>query len=188
MSEVKTVYFSERGPKNTPEVLRIAKQRAEEIGANTIIVASTTGDTGVKATQFFDNRRVIVVTHAAGFRSPDTQELTEENRARIEGKAGIILTATHPFGGVGRAVRRKFGTYELDDIIANVLRIFGQGMKVVCEVSLMAADAGLVRTDEEVIVIAGTDRGADTAVVLKPAHAQDFFDLRVKEILCKPRG
>ncbi|MFH1928052.1 MAG: hypothetical protein ABIK79_07760 [Chloroflexota bacterium] len=51
----------------------------------------------------------------------------------------------------------------------------------------MAADAGLIRTDEEVIAIAGTGRGADTAVVLQPAHAQDFFNLRVKEIICKPR-
>jgi hypothetical protein len=60
-------------------------------------------------------------------------------------------------------------------------------MKVVCEVSTMAADAGLVRTDEDVIVIAGTGRGADTAVVIRPVNSQDFFDMKVKEILCKPR-
>jgi hypothetical protein len=44
-----------------------------------------------------------------------------------------------------------------------------------------------VRTDEQVIAIAGTGKGADTAVVLKPANAQTFFDLEVLEILCKPR-
>jgi hypothetical protein len=59
-------------------------------------------------------------------------------------------------------------------------------MKVVVEISVMAADAGLVRTDEEIIAIAGTGRGADYAVVLKPVHSNDFFDLKVKEILCKP--
>jgi len=74
----------------------------------------------------------------------------------------------------------------IGDVIANTLRIFGQGMKVVTEIALMAADAGLVRTDEDVIAIAGTGRGADTAVVLKPVNTEDFFDLRVKEILCKP--
>jgi hypothetical protein len=63
----------------------------------------------------------------------------------------------------------------------------GEGMKVVYEIAVMAADAGLARTDEEIIAIAGTGRGADTAVVLKPANARDFFDIRVKEILCKPR-
>lgn len=50
----------------------------------------------------------------------------------------------------------------------------------------MAADAGLVRTDEDVIAIAGAGRGVDTALVLRPVNSQDFFDLRVKEILCKP--
>ena len=35
--------------------------------------------------------------------------------------------------------------------------------------------------------IAGTGRGADTAVVLTPAHAQDLFELKVHEIVCKPR-
>ena len=53
--------------------------------------------------------------------------------------------------------------------------------------ALMAADAGLVRTNEEIVAIAGTGRGADTAVVLRPANAQNFFDLRVLEIICKPR-
>jgi hypothetical protein len=90
-------------------------------------------------------------------------------------------------GGIGRAVRKKLGTYEVEEIIAYALRIFGEGMKVVAEISVMAADAGLIRTDEEVIAIAGTGRGADTAVVLRPAHAQQFFDLRILEVLCKPR-
>jgi hypothetical protein len=51
----------------------------------------------------------------------------------------------------------------------------------------MAADAGLVRTDELAIAVAGTSRGADTALVLRPANAQTFFDMRIMEILCKPR-
>jgi hypothetical protein len=76
--------------------------------------------------------------------------------------------------------------YLLGDIVASTLRIFGEGMKVTCEISLMAADAGLVRTDEAVISIAGTGRGADTAIVLCPVNTGDFFRLKVKEILCKP--
>ena len=97
------------------------------------------------------------------------------------------MTCQHAFGGVGRAVRKKLGTYELEELIAYTLRLFGEGMKVAVEIALMVADAGLVRTDEPVIAIAGTGKGADTAVVLKPANAQDFFDLQVLEILCKPR-
>jgi hypothetical protein len=184
--EVKTVYFDEIGEGNTDEVLRIAKQRAKELDIKTIVVASTRGVTGAKAVGVFKGMKVVVVSHVTGMREPNMQELTDENKQKIESKGGIILTTAHAFTGVGGAMRKKFNMYLLGDIIANTFRVFGQGMKVVCEIALMAADAGLVRTDEDVIVIGGSGRGADTAVVLRPVNSMDFFDLRVKEILCKP--
>jgi len=189
MSEitVRGIYFYNQGKENTERTLEIAKARAEELGIKTILVATTTGETGARAAEFFQGYNLVVVTHSTGLRGPNEQELGEENRAAIERVGVKILTCQHAFGGVGRAVRKKLGTYELEEIIAHALRIFGEGMKVVCEIALMAADAGLVRTDEEVIAIAGTGRGADTAVVLVPANAQSFFDLRILEILCKPR-
>ena len=184
--ELKTTYFENPGKENTEEVLRIVKQRAEELGIKTIVVASTVGGTAVKATEVLSGFRIIVVTHVAGSRSPDTQEFTEENRRIVEGKGGIMLTTTHTFSGLSAAMRKKFSTYIIGDIVANTLRIFGEGMKVVCEIALMAADGGLMRTDEDVIAIAGTGRGADTAVVLRPVNSNNFFDLKVKEILYKP--
>ena len=187
MIEIQNVYFPEPGSANTEKTLEIAKRRAEQLGIKTIVVASTSGGTGVKAVKLFANYKVVVVTHAAGFPAPDDQELTPQNRAKLLEKGGIILTATHAFGGVGRAVRRRFNTYQVDEIMAQTLRVFGQGTKVACEIVLMAADAGLIRTDEEVISIGGTANGADTALIIKPAHTQDFFELKVKEVLCKPR-
>ena len=187
MMEIQSVYFPEPGSANTEKTLEVAKKRAEELGIKTIVVASTSGETGVKAVKLLANHRVVVVTHATGFPTPDVQELTEQNRAKILEKGGTILTATHAFGGVGRAVRRRFNTYQVDEIIAQTLRVFGQGTKVACEIALMAADAGLIRTDEEVISIGGTASGADTALVIKPAHTHDFFELKVREVLCKPR-
>jgi len=184
--ELKTVYFENPGRENTEEVLRIARQRAEELGIKTILVASTRGDTAVKAMEAFTGFRVIVVSHSTGMGEPDTQEFTEENRQIVDSKGGIVLTTAHTFAGVSRAMRDKFNTYVIGEIIANTLRIFGQGLKVTCEITMMAADGGLVRTDEDVIVIAGSSRGADTAVVLRPVNSQRFFDLKIKEILCKP--
>ena len=184
--EGKTVYFDNPGVENTEEVLRIAKARAEELGISTIVVATTVGDTAARAVEVFQGMKVIAVTHYTGMREPDFQELTDENRQKTESNGGIVLTTTHAFTGIDGAMRKKYKMYLLGDVIANTLRIFGQGMKVVPEIVLMAADAGLVRTDEEVISIAGTGRGADTAVVLKPVNTVDFFDLRIKEILCKP--
>ena len=185
--EAKTVYFENPGSENTEEVLRIARQRAEELGIKTILVASTKGDAAVKAMEALKGFRVIAVSHSTGFAGHDTQEFTEENRRIVESKGGIILTTTHAFAGVSRAMQKKFNTVVIGDIIANTLRILGEGMKVTCEIAMMAADSGLVRTDEDVIAIAGTDHGADTAIVLKPVYTQGFFDLRVREILCKPR-
>ena len=184
--EVKTVYFENPDSENTDMVLRIAKQRAEELGIKTILVASTTGDTAVKAMGVLQGLRVIVITHVTGFRMPNTQEFTKENKQIVESQGGIVLTTTHAFSGLSQAMRDKFNTYIIGDIVANTLRIFGQGMKVACEITLMATDSGLVCTDEDVIAIAGTGRGADTAVVLSPVNTHDFFNLKAKEILCKP--
>ena len=187
-TQVVATYFEKPGKENTHRTLELAKNRAEELGIKTILVASTRGDTGVKACEAFPGYDVVVVTHSVGFKEPNYQELTDENRAAIEAAGGKILTCQHAFGGVGRAVRKKLGTYELEELIAYTLRLFGEGLKVAVEIALMAADAGLVRTDEPVVAVAGTGKGADTAVVLKPANAQTFFDLKVLEVLCKPRS
>jgi hypothetical protein len=189
MSEVviQAVYFDQPGVENTARTMAIAKQRADELGIRTVLVATTKGHTGVKAAQMFKGHNIIVVTHSTGMSEPNVQELTDENRAVIIAAGARILTCQHAFGGVGRAVRKKLGTFELDEIIAYTLRIFGQGIKVCAEIALMASDAGLARTDEACIAIAGTGRGADTAVVLVPANAQQFFDLKILEVLAKPR-
>jgi hypothetical protein len=184
--EAKIVYFDQPGKQNTDQVLRLVKRRAEELGIKTILVASTTGDTAVKAIKTFKGNQVVVVSHFTGMKGPNIQEFTEENRQKVLSAGVPLLTATHLFSGLGRAMRKKFGMHLFEETVANTLRIFGQGMKVVCEITLMAADAGLVRTDQDVIVIGGTSQGADTAVVLRPVNSEDFFDLKVREILCKP--
>lgn len=180
------VYFAKAGPANTARTLDLVRTRAAQLGIRQALVASTTGATGLLAALALQGLDVIVVTHSAGFAQPGTQELTAENRAAIQAAGARILTCQHAFGGVGRAVRKKLGTYELEEIIAFTLRTFGQGVKVAAEMALMAADAGLVRPGEPVIAVAGSGRGADTAVLLNPANAQTFFDLRFLELICMP--
>ena len=181
-------YFEHCGPDNTAEVLHLAKKRAEELSIKTILVATTKGATGEKASLLFKEYHLIAVTHSTGFNEPNKQELLQEHRQNIISNGGAILTCQHAFGGVARAVRRTLKTYQLDEIIAYTLRTFGQGTKVAVEIALMAADAGMVRTDQEVISIGGSDNGADTALVLTPTNAQDFFSLKIHEIICKPRS
>ncbi len=185
--EEKIVYFDKPGPGNTEEVLRLAQKRAQELGIKTIVVATNEGNTALRAIEVCKGVKIVAVTHSTGFKTPNFQELTVENRRKIEANGGVVLTTTHLFRGVSGAMLKQFNTHEIGVIIANTLRLMGQGMKVVIEISVMAADAGLVRTDEDIIAIGGSGRGADTAVVLRPVNSNDFFDLKVKEILCKPR-
>lgn len=180
------VYFRRPGRSNTARTLELVRGRAGALGIRQVLVATTTGATGVRAAQELAGLDVIAVTHSTGFRGPDAQELTDENRVAIVAAGAQILTCTHAFGGVGRAVRKKLGTYQTEEIVAFTLRTFCEGIKVVAEIALMAADAGLVSTTEPVIAVAGTGRGADTAVVLKPSCAQAFFDLQFLEIICMP--
>ncbi|MBI4284181.1 MAG: hypothetical protein HY663_06910 [Chloroflexi bacterium] len=198
--EGKIVYFEDVGREDREAIARIAeetlslvRERAEELGIKTILVASTRGDTAAKAVSVFKGAKVIAVSHMVGHREPNTLEFTEENRRIVESKGGVVLTTRHAFGGFARGGHDGGGSgsarqpsNEPGAIIGRTLSIFGAGMKVACEIALMAADAGLVRTDEDVIAIAGSGRGANTAVVLRPANTVDFSDMRIKEILCKP--
>jgi len=181
------VYFARSGPQNTDEVIRLAKDRAEELGIRDIVVASTKGITGVKVSEVFRGFNVVVVSHFAGFKEAGVQELSDENRRRIEENGGKILTCMHAFAGIDRAIRLKFGTWCPAEIMAQTLKIFGDGTKVAVEIVMMAADAGLIPADRDVIAIGGTGTGADTALVVQPANSTRFFDLTVKEIIAKPR-
>ncbi len=186
MIEGKTVYFPQTGAANTEAALRLAAERIAQGDIGKALVATTRGETGRLAMEILEETEVIVVTHSYGFSQVNRQELTAENREAIEGRGGKILTCQHAFGGVGRAVRKQFGAYQLEEIIANTLRAFGEGTKVCLEMTLMAADAGLVNYGENILAAAGSGFGADTVMIIKAANAQNFFDLRVQEIICKP--
>ncbi len=179
--------FAQPGPANTERTLEWAARRAGELDVESVLVATSSGTTAVRALQYIEAGKLIAVTHSTGFSRPNLQELKSEERNKLEAAGVRILTCQHAFGGVGRAVRKKLGTYELEEIMAFTLRTFGQGTKVAVEIALMAADAGLVTVGRPCVSIGGTDTGADTALVLQPSNAQTFFDLKILEILAKPR-
>jgi len=185
--DVSCRYFIRPGKKNTNDVLAAAAKRAGELSIKTILVATCSGKTALAAVKAFGaDARIIAVTHVTGFVKPDFQELDAASRRQLEKQGVTILTCQHAFGGVGRGIRKKLGTYQIDEIMAFTLRMFGQGTKVAIELALMAADAGLVRTDENIISLGGTGEGTDAALVIKPAHTANVFDLKVREIICKP--
>jgi hypothetical protein len=180
-------YFEKPGPRNTKKVLEAVSKRAEALSIEKVLIATCSGKTAFEAIKTLkDGTRIIAVTHVTGFSKPDVQEMSDEIREELMSKGVKVLTAQHAFGGVGRAVRNKLSTFQVDEIMAFTLRIFGHGTKVAVEVALMAADAGLVRTDEDIISIGGSAQGADSALVIRPANTHNFFDLKVRQIICKP--
>lgn len=187
MSSAETYYFNESGRVNTREALLKAKRRADELGIRDVVVASYTGETGLAATEVFAGYNLIVVAGMVGYTEPNLDRMVPENKESIDKSGGRVLRACHAFGGLGRAVNRKFSTIQSDEIIAHTLRLFGAGVKVACECACMAADAGMIRTDREVISLGGNGGGADTVVVLLPSNTHRFFDMRIREIVCKPR-
>jgi hypothetical protein len=180
-------YFESRGPENTDETLRLAKERADSLGIRDIVVASYTGMTGARAAEVFKGFNLIVVAGVYGFREPNRIGMLEENRSLIEAAGGRLLFTGHAFGMLGRAVHKKLGAIQVDEIVAHVLRLLSPGVKVGCEITCMAADAGLVRAGADVIAIAGSARGADSAIVLRASNTHTFFESRILEIICKPR-
>ena len=179
------LYFEKPGRANTDAVVEAVCRRAEELGIGHLVVASNTGWTAEK----FLNRglKVVCVTHHVGYKAPGEDEMEPEARKKLR-EAGVeVLTTTHLLAGVDRALRMKFEGLYPAEIMANTLKIFGQGVKVCVEVASMALDAGLIPYGEEIIAVGGTGRGADAACVLVPHHASSFFETQVKEIICKPR-
>ena len=172
----------------TQPVIDAVLKRLAAGGIRHVVVATSTGETGIRFLEALAGRGVslVCVTHHAGFRTGDDRDLLSEHAATLRAAEVPIVLATHVLSGIGRSISSQFGGTTPVELIAHTLRLFGQGMKVCVEIAVMAADAGLIPTDEDVISVGGTGRGADTAVVLRPAHANRFFGLRIREVLSKP--
>jgi len=190
MKKRELILFEEPGPKNTGPTLTAVRDRAVALGIKTVVLATTTGDTALRALDVLKGTGVAVigVTLHAGcwqkYAPPDPKKI----KAAAE-RGARLITATHTLmGNVGSAIREKFGGIPGCELIAHTYYTFGQGMKVAVEVALMAADAGLLEGQKEIIAVAGSGGGADTAVVLSPVYSTNFFDLKIHELIAMPRN
>ncbi len=183
-------YFEKAGPRNTGRCLEIARQSVANEGIKHVVVATTRGDTGAAAAEALaeTGANMVAVTHSAGFKEPGKLELTEENRRRILKAGGKIYTGTILSHSLETSLGTQFGGVFPTTLIAMTLRRLGQGVKVVCEIVMEACDGGLIPEGEEVLAVAGTGRGADTVAILESAASKRFHELKVLEILAKPRA
>lgn len=177
----KIVYFEEPGFQNTEETLRLAMERAKARGINKIVLASTRGDTARIAARLFagTNIKMVVVPHQYGFHSA-VQRFPKELISELERQGHRVHFSTMLFH-----TDNLYGS-RVPTILAMLLRTFCQGIKVAVEIILMATDGGCVATGEKVIIVTGTGRGSDTAVVATAATSTRLYDLHITEIICKP--
>ena len=83
------IYFEEPGAQNTLRTLEIASARAQQLDLQNVLVASTSGETGLKALDFFTGRNLVIVSHSTGFKEPDFQQLPQEVRDKLEAEKGL---------------------------------------------------------------------------------------------------
>ena len=183
------MYFEKPGPENTEAVIRVIVAAARERGLSHLVVASTTGASASKllAACRGADLRIVAVTHNVGFGEEGKDEFDPGVRAELIEAGHFVLTATMATRNLNKAISTRWGGYSQTELIMGTLRMFGQGMKVCPEIAAMAADAGLIPF-ADVIAAAGTGRGWDTAVIIRANSSNRFFDLKVREILCKPRN
>jgi hypothetical protein len=187
-TEGKVYYFHEKGSANTDRTLEIAFDSCKACDIKKIVVATSTGETALKLHKKTGNAmEIIAVTYGAGSRFTKEVERFKEKEETIANKGIKIVRGLLTFSGVERGLQNKYksGLIPLN-IIADTLRMFSQGVKVCVEVAVMAAEHGFITPDEDVVVVAGSGHGADTALILRPAYAANLFETKIKALLCMP--
>ena len=193
MFEKGTLYFEKCGKENTGETAKAAKRRAEELNIRNIVVGTTRGTTALAVSDIFNDTKynivAVTLSRGTGLGYGEAFVMTEEERKLLADKRVKVFTGIHALGhNVSSSFRKRYRGEAVESAVQDTLYCFCVGMKVCVECVLMAADAGLIPVDEEVIVIGGTGWGADTSVVIKSACPEFFHDLEIREIIAKPRA
>jgi len=181
-------YFDQGGPPNTDACIEIVSRWVKE-GGRDAVVASTSGQTARKFSEALKGSGVnlVIVTHSVGFKEPGRDEFDPEIRRKVTENGARIYTGTILTHSLETGLSKQFSGIYPTMLIATSLRRLGEGTKVCCEIVMEACDAGLIEEGREVIAAAGTGHGADTVLVLRAAASKRFTELRVLEVLAKPR-
>ncbi|RJS88684.1 hypothetical protein CW700_07045 [Candidatus Bathyarchaeota archaeon] len=178
------VYFEEGGPEHTETTIDLAFRAAKELGIGKVVVASTTGESGVKVAERFrgTNVKVIVVGHQFGYPTPGQSHFKPENLERLRKLGAEVYLGTDV---LTNSIRRM-STLGPSPMTFLTRALIMAGVKVNVEVVVKAADAGLVMPGERVISLAGSHWGLDTAVVIEAQDSVNILKLRVRETIAMP--
>ena len=184
-------YFNQAGVENTDELVEIVYHRLKEGDVRSVVVASSSGETGLKfGRKLARETNLVVVSSHPGYSAPGVWNFSRDALRELQSLGATVVKQSHILAGLERSISRKFSGTSHTEVIAEALRcLLGVGMKVAIECTIMAADSGAIPI-EKTIAVGGTasdrGRGADCAIVVWPSHFNNFFDFRVLEILAKP--
>ncbi len=184
-------YFEQAGYGNTPDVVEIACERLKEGDIGSVVVGSLSGETGLKfAKRMAHGTNLVVVSSHPGFSEPGVWDFNPDILKELESMGCKVVKQSHILSGLERSISAKFSGASHTEVLAEALRsLFGVGMKVAIECTIMAADSGAIPI-HKTIAVGGTHTrtggGVDCAIVVWPSHFNNFFDFRVLEILAKP--
>jgi hypothetical protein len=184
-------YFNRPGIENTDAVIEIVYHRLKEGDIKSVVVASSEGKTGLKfAKKMAKETNLVIVSSHPGFSVPGQWEFDLKILKEVESMGVRVVKQSHILSGLERSFTNKFSGASHTEVLAESLRsLFGVGVKVAIECTIMAADSGAIPI-EKTIAVGGTTTskggGADSAIVVWPSHCNNFFDFRVLEILAKP--
>ena len=199
--EKRILYFNKLGPHNTDNVIQAVKERVRERNITYIVVASISGHTALRVAEELKELCIRVVC-VSGFPGWGTQHGVEypfvkkETKERLE-KLNVPIVDKMPSTLSGDTLDyglARYGYMPVSWVVAETLEaVGGYGLKTAVEVALMATDSGTVPPAMDVISIAGSDKGADTAIVAKTAYSSCMFSrdsaqrFQVLEIIAMPR-
>jgi len=185
------IYFNQPGVDNTDEVIEIVYKRLKGGDIKSVVVASSSGVTGLKfAKKMAKETNLVIVSSHPGYSAPGVWNFDLNILKELESMGCKVVKQSHILSGLERSISNKFSGASHTEVLAEALRcLLGVGMKVAIECAIMAADSGAIPIDKT-IAVGGTStekgRGADCAIVVWPSHFNNFFDFRVLEILAKP--
>jgi len=197
----KIIYFESPGPNNTDKVVDAVKERLKEGDVKHVVVASISGRTALKVAETLQGMSVSVVCVSgcpswlvmSGVEYPFVKA---EIRAKLE-KLSVTIVDKTPSSLSGDTIDyglARYGYIPASWAVAETLEaIGGYGLKTAIEAILMATDCAAVPPSTNVISLAGTDKGADTAIVAKSSFSPWLFisdsskRFQVLEIIAMPK-
>ena len=195
-------YFEKPGKGNTKATIEAVRDYLKEDNETAaVVVASISGQTALKVKEVLSQITipVVCVTGSPSWQNYPEYELpliSTAMRTKLE-KAGVIIVDSAP-SSLSDTIEFSFARYGFRSptwiFIETLLAVGGYGLKTAVECVLMATDGGYIPPFNEVVSIAGTGKGADTAIVIRSTFSSTVFSsapekrLVIKEILAMPRN